>query len=73
MQSDFSIIEGPYLRDILDQPRALEETLTGLEVSETLQALVSRLQKEFKIVVLTGMGSSSTLSIHSPWSLASMA
>ena len=58
MQSDFSIIEGPYLQDILDQPRALEETLTGLEVSETLQALVSRLQKEFKTVVLTGMGSS---------------
>ena len=29
MQSDLSVIEGAYLRDIRDQPRALEETLTA--------------------------------------------
>jgi glutamine---fructose-6-phosphate transaminase (isomerizing) len=56
---DFSVIEGAYLRDILDQPRALEETLAGLEVSKTLQKLAVRLQQgKFKTVVLTGMGSS---------------
>ncbi|MGC2451015.1 MAG: SIS domain-containing protein [Candidatus Sulfotelmatobacter sp.] len=59
MQSDFSVIEGAYLRDILDQPRALEETLAGLEVSETLRRLAGRLQAgKVKTVVLTGMGSS---------------
>jgi glutamine---fructose-6-phosphate transaminase (isomerizing) len=57
--SDFSVIEGAYLRDILDQPRALDETLAGLEVSKALQQLAARLQQgKFKTVVLTGMGSS---------------
>lgn len=59
MQSNFSVIEGAYLRDILDQPRALEETLAGLEVPNPLQRFAGRLQEdEFKKVVLTGMGSS---------------
>ncbi len=59
MLSDFSVIEGEYLCDILDQPRALDETLAGLEVSKTLHQLAVRLQKgKFKTVVLTGMGSS---------------
>jgi glucosamine--fructose-6-phosphate aminotransferase (isomerizing) len=57
--SDFSVIEGKYLRDILDQPDALNQTLAGLEVSKTLDQLATRLQKgHFKTVVLTGMGSS---------------
>jgi len=57
--SDFSVIEGEYLRDLLDQPGALNQTLAGLEVSKTLHQLVARLQKgRFKTVVLTGMGSS---------------
>ena len=59
MQSDFSVIEGAYLRDILDQPHALDETLDGLEVSKTLHQVAARLQHgKFKTVVLTGMGSS---------------
>ena len=59
MRSDFSVIEGAYLRDILDQPRALEETLARLEVPDTLQRFAGRLREgEFKTVVLTGMGSS---------------
>ena len=59
MQSDFSVVEGAYLRDILDQPRALDETLAGLKVSESLHQLAARLQEgKFKTVVLTGMGSS---------------
>jgi len=59
VQPDFSIIEGPYLRDLLDQPRAIDETLAGLEVSESLRRLAARLQAgRFKTLVLTGMGSS---------------
>ena len=59
MSADFPVIEGEYLRDILDQPRALENTLVGLEVSKELSQLASRVQKgRFKAVVLTGMGSS---------------
>ena len=59
MLSDFSVIEGEYLRDLLDQPRALDETLAGLQVSKPLLQLASRLQAgKFKTVVLTGMGSS---------------
>lgn len=59
MQSDFSVIEGAYLRDILDQPSALDRTLAGLEVSEPLHRLAVRLlEGKFKTVVLTGMGSS---------------
>jgi glucosamine--fructose-6-phosphate aminotransferase (isomerizing) len=59
VKPDFSIIEGPYLRDILDQPRALNETLAGLEVSNILREIVASLHAgKFKTVLLTGMGSS---------------
>jgi glutamine---fructose-6-phosphate transaminase (isomerizing) len=59
VQCDFSVIEGAYLRDLLDQPGALEKTLAGLEVSEALHRLAGQLQEgRFKTVVLTGMGSS---------------
>ena len=59
MPSDFSIIEGEYLRDILDQPRALDSTFNKLETSKELVQLATRLRKgAFKSIVLTGMGSS---------------
>jgi len=59
VSGDFSIIEGEYLRDILDQPRALDSTFSKLEMSKELRQLASRLQKGyFKAIVLTGMGSS---------------
>ncbi len=59
MLSDFSVIEGEYLHDILDQPRALNQTLIGLDLPKRLQKLAGRLQKgKFRNVVLTGMGSS---------------
>ncbi len=59
MALDISKIDGEYRRDLLDQPRALEETVAGLEVSSELQRLVTRTQKgEFRRVILTGMGSS---------------
>lgn len=59
MRTEFSIIEGEYLRDILDQPRAMQETLSGLEDSDALQRLGARFRNsEFRTIVLTGMGSS---------------
>jgi glutamine---fructose-6-phosphate transaminase (isomerizing) len=57
--ADFSVIEGPYLRDILDQPQALDATLAALTCPDELRSLASRLQRgDFRCVVLTGMGSS---------------
>ena len=59
MQAEFSIIEGEYLGDILDQPRAMQETLKGLDDSSALQRIAARVQKgEFRTIVLTGMGAS---------------
>ena len=59
MLGDFSVVEGEYLQDILDQPRALDSTFSKLEVSNELRRLAIRLQKgSFKSIVLTGMGSS---------------
>lgn len=56
---DPKIIEGQYLRDILDQPRALEATLASLDTSAQLNDLSQRLSEgKFDRVVLTGMGSS---------------
>jgi glucosamine--fructose-6-phosphate aminotransferase (isomerizing) len=56
--TEFSVIEGQYLRDILDQSRALQDTLAGLEDAHPLRDIASRLRSDFKAVVLTGMGSS---------------
>jgi len=56
---DLAMIEGEYLRDLLHQPQALEDTLASLETSKPLQEIVARLNKgKFQRVVLTGMGSS---------------
>ena len=53
------MIEGEYLRDILDQPHALENTLANLERSKSLEDMATRLnQGKFQRLVLTGMGSS---------------
>lgn len=59
MTTDFKVIEGAYLRDILDQPQALEDTLANLGRSKELESLAGRLGKgKFQRIVLTGMGSS---------------
>src|SRR5579884_1570159 len=59
MPAEFSVIEGAYLRDILDQPQALEHTLAALELSPALQLIAGKLRSsDFRTVVLTGMGSS---------------
>ncbi|MFZ0734690.1 MAG: SIS domain-containing protein [Candidatus Sulfotelmatobacter sp.] len=53
------IIQGKYLEDILDEPRALEATLANLDPSTALINLARRLAEgKFYRVVLTGMGSS---------------
>jgi glucosamine--fructose-6-phosphate aminotransferase (isomerizing) len=55
----YQIVEGQYLRDILDQPRALAATLEQLEVSKELALLAVRLREgKIKRVLLAGMGAS---------------
>ena len=57
--SAISIIEGPYCRDILDQPRALRETVAGLTTDSRINAIADKVRaNEFDRIVLTGMGSS---------------
>ncbi len=47
--------DNGYLRDLLDQPRALRDTIAALNVKPALAALAAR---RFARIVLTGMGSS---------------
>ena len=55
----FSIIEGQYCRDILDQPRALRETVAGLVADPEINRVADRLRGgDFGRIVLTGMGAS---------------
>jgi len=57
--TNYTIIENDYVRDILDQPRALETTLRSLSVPEGFPQIFGRLEKgEVRRIVLTGMGSS---------------
>ena len=59
MLTEFSAIEGAYLHDILEQPQALEETLSGLDAPKALRSIAAKLNRgSFRTVVLTGMGSS---------------
>jgi glucosamine--fructose-6-phosphate aminotransferase (isomerizing) len=53
------IVEGPYLQDILDQPRALADTLDRLAAGPGVEDVARRLsERRLRRVVLTGMGSS---------------
>ncbi|HTR26570.1 MAG TPA: SIS domain-containing protein [Terriglobales bacterium] len=59
MAEGLAVIEGEYLRDILHQPQALEDTFAALEVSSELLDIAGLLNKgRFQRIVLTGMGSS---------------
>ncbi len=59
MGLDFSLLEGGYLRDLLDEPRVLDRTLAGLQESAALSELARDLERgRFRRVVLTGMGGS---------------
>lgn len=52
-------MQGSYLKDLLDQPEAIENTCTGLLENPWITQLAARLaQRELERVVLTGMGSS---------------
>jgi glucosamine--fructose-6-phosphate aminotransferase (isomerizing) len=57
MTTPLQIVDGTYLRDILDQPRALERTLARMQATDALLDLAKRLRGKER-VVLTGMGSS---------------
>ncbi len=59
MSTEYRIIEGEYLRDIIAQPRAIRDTVNALEEGGSLKSLCERFAGgEFSRVVLTGMGSS---------------
>jgi len=53
------IIEGPYLSDIFDQPRALGDTLAALRSSVSINGIVHAIKAvDYDQIVLTGMGGS---------------
>jgi glucosamine--fructose-6-phosphate aminotransferase (isomerizing) len=57
--SELRVFEGGYLRDVLDQPRALGDTIARLDVGPLLRALAGRLAAAgHRRTVLSGMGSS---------------
>jgi len=59
MAIDLSVVQGDYFRDLLSQPKALQDTFAQLQELKELNMLASRLRKgKFKSIVLTGMGSS---------------
>ena len=60
MHASLTIVEGSYLRDILDQPAATERTLELLANGAGRTATVQQMLRENSIerIVLTGMGSS---------------
>jgi glucosamine--fructose-6-phosphate aminotransferase (isomerizing) len=59
MLRDLGVVQGKYLENILEQPTALQRTLSGLEPCSKLLALSDQLRnKAYGAVILTGMGSS---------------
>ena len=56
---DLDKVKGTYWSDILDQPRAIRDTVDALEPVAALEALAADLRRNrFRRVVLTGMGGS---------------
>lgn len=54
-----NIVEGPYLADILDQPRAVQATMDALFADPHVLPQVARIRKKsHRRIVLTGMGAS---------------
>ncbi|HEY1902764.1 MAG TPA: SIS domain-containing protein [Terracidiphilus sp.] len=59
MPASNTIIEGAYLQDILDQPRAIRDTVTVLAKSEKLNDFIGNLlPSSYEQIVFTGMGGS---------------
>jgi glutamine---fructose-6-phosphate transaminase (isomerizing) len=57
--TELSVIEGAYLRDLLDQPESLSATLASLHDPKPLRQIAAKLRRgKFRSIVLTGMGSS---------------
>ena len=55
----FDLLQGPYLCDLLDQPRAMAETVDRLSPQPQLKTLRRELRDgRYRRIVLTGMGSS---------------
>ena len=53
------IIEGPYLRDLLDQPNALRDAIDGLAEAPSFAKICRQLHAgSYRRIVLTGMGTS---------------
>ena len=59
MQLNLDIIQGRYLADLLDQPRALEATWASLRQADVFDRIARECRADrFQRIVLTGMGSS---------------
>ena len=57
--TELRIVEGGYLRDVLDQPRALAETIAGFAPTDALAGVAGRLARGgYRRLLLAGMGSS---------------
>jgi len=54
-----NVVEGPYLRDLLEQPIALRNAIHGLVEAPSLEKIRRQLHAgKYRRVVLTGMGTS---------------
>lgn len=59
MSRDLSVLNGPYLNDILNQPKALHDTWDGLSGSLAMGQIAELIRgRKFERLLLTGMGSS---------------
>ena len=57
--TELRIVEGGYLRDVLDQPRALAETIAGFALTDAIRGVAGRLATGgYRRLLLAGMGSS---------------
>jgi glucosamine--fructose-6-phosphate aminotransferase (isomerizing) len=55
----YSVIEGPYLHDILEQPQALRATLEYLRTRRDISRRIAEIREQgYARIILTGMGSS---------------
>jgi glucosamine--fructose-6-phosphate aminotransferase (isomerizing) len=58
-QAHYNVIEGPYLRDILDQPAAVRVTIEHLRNDRELSGRIAAIRAQPRArIILTGMGSS---------------
>jgi len=56
---DFSVLNGPYLNDILNQPQAIRDSWHGLRTSSAMEGVAELIRRrKFERLLLTGMGSS---------------